>query len=311
MNPSPPRTQSLASCYENPLTIILRLSGLNQQSAANSQDFRTSIRAALKSAMEQAKALGYSSEANQLAFFAVVSLLDESVLKLQSPAFADWAQQPVALEMFGHNRAGEVFFDNLRTLLTRQDSQETADCLEIYCLCMLLGFKGKYALITSITTASGPGGGQRPSGEIQTLVRQAREKIDRIRGQVSFLPDAPAPQVKQTATADPWSRGLGIAALVLFVLVLLAFGGFWFALSSGVSQMFVVFLSGGFFSASKRLLQSPDKCQGAILQATEKQIRVPHPGDVFVCVARVGDHEPQTASRASASEAMPVRFRAF
>ena len=241
MTQNPSRTQSLASCYENAFTIILRLAALNQQSAANSQDFRTSIRAALKAAMEQAKALGYASEANQLAFFALVSLLDESVLKLQSPAFADWAQRPMQEEMFGHNRAGEVFFDNLRTLLARQDSQETADCLEIYCLCMLLGFKGKYALAASITTyLSGQGGGasaQRPGGEIQTLIRQAREKIDRIRGKVSFLPDAPAPQVKQIATVDPWSRGLGIAALVLFVLTLLIFGGFWFALSSGASHI--------------------------------------------------------------------------
>ena len=238
----PTRTQSLASCYENAFTIILRLSALNQQSSANSADFRASIRAALKAAMEQAKALGYSSEANQLAFFAVVALLDESVLKLQSPAFADWAQRPMQEEMFGHNRAGEVFFDNLRTLLARQDSPETADCLEVYCLCMLLGFKGKYALAASISTyvsGQGNGGqwGQRPGGEIQTLIRQAREKIDRIRGQVSFLPDTPAPQVKQVATVDPWSRGLGVAALVLFVIMLLSFAGFWFALGAGASHI--------------------------------------------------------------------------
>jgi len=191
--------------------------------------------------MEQAKALGYSDEANQLSVFAVVSLLDESVLKLQSPAFADWAQRPMQEEMFGHNRAGEVFFDNLRTLLARQDSLETADCLEVYCLCMLLGFKGKYALAASITSyVSGQGNGQwgqRPGGEIQTLIRQAREKIDRIRGQISFLPDAPAPQVKQIATVDPWSRALGIAAVVLFIITLLAFGGFWFALSTGASHI--------------------------------------------------------------------------
>src|SRR3954452_15374487 len=192
MTQNPQRTQSLASCYENALTIVLRLAALNQQSAANSQDFRASIRAALKAAMEQAKALGYSSESNQLAFFAVVSLLDESVLKLQSPAFADWAQRPMQEEMFGHNRAGEVFFDNLRTLLAKQDSQETADCLEVYCLCMLLGFKGQYALSSGGTGyfQGGASSGSRPSGEIQTLVRQAREKINRIRGPVAFLPAA-------------------------------------------------------------------------------------------------------------------------
>jgi hypothetical protein len=60
-----PRSYSLASCYENALTTILRLASM-AQSVPNSQGFRTSIRAALKSAMEQAKALGYSGEINQL-----------------------------------------------------------------------------------------------------------------------------------------------------------------------------------------------------------------------------------------------------
>lgn len=232
MKETPQRTTSLASCYENALTIILRLSSLQQQSAANSQDFRTSIRAALRAAMEQAKLLGYSSETNQLAFFAVVALLDESVLKMQHPAFADWAQRPLQEEMFGHNRAGEVFFEHLRTLLARQDSDETADCLEVYCLCMLLGFKGQYAL-----SAGGYAAG-RAGGEIHTLVHQAREKIDRVRGPMTFLPDAaPPPDVKQKAPIDGWSRGLGIAALVLLLLVLLAYGGFWFLLSSGASRI--------------------------------------------------------------------------
>jgi len=231
-----PRTYSLASCYENALTIVLRLYSLQQQAAANSQDFRTSIRAALKAAMEQAKAMGYASETNQLAFFAVVAFLDESVLKMQNPAFADWAQRPLQEEMFGHNRAGEVFFDHLHTLLVRQDSMETADSLEVYCLCMLLGFKGKYALSAGISSLSGPSG-SRPSGEIQSLVRQARDKIDRIRGGVSFLPRIALPEMKQVASVDRWSRGLGIAAIVLFILTILAYGGFLITLNSGASQL--------------------------------------------------------------------------
>ena len=235
----PSRTHSLASCYENALTIILRLTSLQQQSAANSQDFRTSIRAALKAAMEQAKGMGYSSEVNQLAFFAVVAFLDESVLKMQNPAFADWAQRPLQEEMFGHNRAGEVFFEHLHTLLVRQDSAETADCLEVYCLCMLLGFKGRFALSSGMASFSTPSGAgaSRPNGEIQGLVRQARDKIDRIRGQRGFLPDVAPPDVKQTASVDRWSRGLGIAAAALLVLLILMYGGFWISLNSGISQL--------------------------------------------------------------------------
>jgi type VI secretion system protein ImpK len=223
MNNSPPRTQSLASCYENSITTILRL-GLQQQAVQNSQVFRSNIRAALRAAMEQAKTLGYSSEMIQLSFAAVVAFLDESVLSLQSPTFADWPQRPLQEELFGHSRMGEVFFENLRGLFSRQESQQTADCLEVYCICLLLGYRGRYAL----------GGG----GEIETFIRQIREKIGRFRGQLLFLPaGAPPPEVKQTRAIDRWSRGLGIAALCLLLAMLLAYGGFWLALSSGASQL--------------------------------------------------------------------------
>lgn len=236
------QTQNLASCYENAFTMILRLVSLQRQPSANSQDFRTSIRAALRAAMEQAKGLGYSSDANQLAFFAVVALLDESVLKLQNPAFADWAQRPLQEEMFGHNRAGEVFFDHLRTLLTRADSPETADCLVVYCLCMLLGFKGKYALSSSINFVSGSQqggnwGASRTGAEIRSLITQCRAKIDRIRGQAIFLPAAAIPPVRPMLPTDGWSRALGITAAALFVILLLAFTGAWLLLSSGASHL--------------------------------------------------------------------------
>ncbi len=242
MNAIPSRTYSLASCYENAITTILRLGAL-QQAAPNAQSFRTSIRAALKTAMEQAKVLGYSSEMNQNAFFAVVALLDESVLRLQSPAFAEWAQRPLQEELFGHNRAGEVFFDNLRGLLAKPDSQEVADGLEVYAICMLLGFHGKYALSlasTDLFSQQAAGAAQRPtiSGEVQMLIRQAREKIERIRGQAQFLRQAPPPPpIKQTAGVDKWSRGLGIAAICLLALAVVTFVGFWIALSSGASHI--------------------------------------------------------------------------
>jgi type VI secretion system protein ImpK len=241
MSPVATVTYSLASCYENAITTVLRISALGGQSVPNSQGLRANILAALKSALEQAKSYGCNSENNQLACFAVVALLDESVLKLQSPAFADWAQRPVQEEMFGHNRAGEVFFDNLRTLLARQDSQDTADVLEVYCLCMLLGFKGRYALSSGASgffNQTGTHSSPLLSGEIQALVRQARDKINRIRGQAGFLPDGqPPPEVKRTVAVDRWSRGFAIAALVLLVLTIAAYGGFWIVLSSRIQRI--------------------------------------------------------------------------
>jgi type VI secretion system protein ImpK len=223
MNESPPRIHSLASCYENALTTILRL-GSQQHALPSSPAFRTNIRAALKAAVEQAKALGYSNEMIQLSFSAVVGFLDESVLTLQSPTFADWPQRPLQEELFGHARMGEVFFENLRSLLARPDNQETADCLEVYCLCLLLGYRGRYAL-----------GG---AGQIETFVRPIREKIGRIRGQMIFLrAEGPPPEVKHSRAIDRWSRALGIVAFCLLLAMLLAYAGFWLSLSSGASQL--------------------------------------------------------------------------
>lgn len=231
MNSAPPRTKNLAWCYENALTIIVRLASLQQQ-ATNAAEFRASIRAALKAAVEQAKTLGYSGEINQRAFFAVVALLDETVLRLHSPSFAEWARKPLQEEMFGHNRGGNVFFDYLRDLLRQQDSAEVADCLEVYCLCLFLGFRGQYAL------SSGENWGAARSAEIQALIRQSREKIDRIRGVLQFLPDAqPAPSSPVAASRDPWSRALGIAALAILILVLLAWGGFSLQLGSAAVRI--------------------------------------------------------------------------
>jgi type VI secretion system protein ImpK len=223
MTDSSPRTQNLASCYENSITSTLRLSS-QQQAVQNSQVFRNNIRAALKAAMEQARALGYSGEMIQFSLSAVVGFLDESVLMLQSPTFADWPQRPLQEELFGHHRLGEVFFEDLRNLLKRPDAHEIADCLEVYCLCLLLGYRGRYAL-----------GG---SGDVEMFIRQTRDKISRIRGPLAFLGSgSPPPVIKRAARVDRWSRALAIAAVCLFLAMVLAYGGFWWVLGSGVSQL--------------------------------------------------------------------------
>ncbi len=227
------------------MTTIVRLASLPPDGLPSAQASRESIKVALKHSLEKGKALGYLNEANQSVFFAMVAFLDESVLRLQNPGFASWAQRPLQEELFGHNRAGEVFFDNLPGLLAREDSQYIADALEVYTLRLLLGFKGKYALGDSQyflrqieAGAAGLAGASRPSGEIDGLIRQAREKMARIRGEALFLrAELPPPEVKQISTTDRWSRGLGIAAVCLLLLSLLARGGFWIVLNARVSQI--------------------------------------------------------------------------
>jgi len=219
---STPRVNSLALCFQEALTAIVRVRFQRQQ-VQDSESFRAQMRRSLQSAMQDARALGYSSDTVQMCVFAVVGFLDESVLNLQSPVFADWARRPLQEELFGGHLAGEMVFNNLRTLLGQQDSAEVADALEVHCLCLEMGYRGRYAL--------------GDSGELHQQLRQALAKIERVRGPARFAPPIAAPEVPPARKVDPWTRALVITTCVLAGLTVVAFGGYEIMLGSGVTQV--------------------------------------------------------------------------
>jgi type VI secretion system protein ImpK len=214
------RVASLASSFQEVFTAIVRVR-FRLQRAENAAAFRSEIRQSLQHAMQQARSLGYTNEGIQISVFATVAFLDESVLNLQDPVFADWAGRPLQEELFGGHLAGETFFRNLRAWLSQQDSSEVADILEVHCLCLLLGYRGRYAL--------------GDSGELHTLLRQARERIQRIRGNAHLGPrlssDAPALAVH---AADTWTRRLVWTVCFLSALVLILFVCYETELGSGL-----------------------------------------------------------------------------
>ena len=226
MTPTPShpvdRTNSLAYAFQEVLTAILRIRFQRQQ-VQDSESFRAQIRRSLQSAMQDSRSLGYSNEIVQTAVYATVAFLDESVLNLQNPVFADWSRRPLQEELFGGHTAGEMFFRNFRDLLTRDSNTEAADALELHCLCLELGYRGRFAF--------------GDTGELHQLLRQAREKIARVRGNAQFLAATPPPEVRAVARTDPWSRRLMLTAAALALVTLIAFAGFEFSLSSGVSQV--------------------------------------------------------------------------
>ena len=148
-----------------------------------------------------------------------MAFLDESVLSSRNPTFADWPRLPLQAELFGNQMAGEIFFQELQKILNRQDANEVADLLEVFGLCILLGFKGRYAA-----------GG---SGDLRAMQMAVQEKIRRIRGSSGALSPRgmiPADAVR-LVQADPWVRRLLIATIattaitvvlgIMFKLILL------------------------------------------------------------------------------------------
>lgn len=216
------RKASLASTFQEVLTAVVRVR-FRLQHVQEASSFRAQIRQSLQLAMQQARSLGYSGDSVQIAVFAVVAFLDESVLNLQDPVFADWSRRPLQEELFGGHLAGETFFRNLRAYLAQQDSAEVADVLEVHCLCLLMGYRGRYAL--------------GDSGELHAMLRQARERIQRVRGEAHLVPRATlAPATSRTGT-DRWSFRLLWTACVLAVLAIVAFSGYSISLASGISSL--------------------------------------------------------------------------
>jgi type VI secretion system protein ImpK len=216
----PPQTSRgyLALTLQETLTAIVRLRA-DRQVAADSASFRAHIRQALGLAEQEALRAAYSSDDVRLALYAVIAFLDESVLNSRQPMFADWPRKPLQDELFGGGHVGgELFFRQLEGLLARQDSEQLADVLEVYQLCLLLGFHGRYSA--------------QESGALQVLMQKVAEKMHRIRGPFGELSPRWAPPAGEIAVSsrDPWARPLAIAAIAANVVALGLFAVYYLSL---------------------------------------------------------------------------------
>ncbi len=121
--------------------LILRLkAGI----VAPSFDLRPKIAAMLADFEKRAERYRFSSKIIQVSKFALASFVDETVLSSNFNLKDEWEKNPLQLEYFGEHLAGNKFFEKLAAMLKQVDT--TADAVEIYYVCMLLGFKGRYAV---------------------------------------------------------------------------------------------------------------------------------------------------------------------
>jgi len=222
--------ENLAMLLQEPLTVVMRLRS-NRQSVGDPISFRAQIAAALQAAVQEAIRRGYAQEDARVALFAVVAFLDESILNSHNPAFGDWVRKPLQQELFGVDMAGEIFFRNVDHLLGRRDSQELADVLELYQLCLLLGFRGRYSVGST--------------AELHNVARLITERIQRIRGVIAPLSAASMPPAEAPAPSiDPWIHRLLWSTTICWTLGLIFFLIFLASLSSTSFQLQSVIASG-------------------------------------------------------------------
>ena len=217
------RRGQLALTLQEAFTAVVRLRS-NRQVAANVEAFRAQMKHVLATAEQEARRIGYAGDDVRYALFALIAFIDESVLNSPQPMFADWGRRPLQEEVFGGHTAGELFFQYLQQLLGRQDSEDLADVLEVYQLCLLLGFKGRY----SVTHGS----------ELQVIAGHVAQKIERARGRGGELsprwrPSTLSLGAQQDRLVPKLAIGGGAAAGLAAVLFLI----FSLTLGSGASSV--------------------------------------------------------------------------
>jgi len=91
-----------------------------------------------------AKKLDVSPGDVYAAKYAFCASVDEIILNSGFSIREAWERRPLQLTMFGDQLAGENFFKQLENMRVGGNSHIQA--LEVFHLCLLLGFQGKYAL---------------------------------------------------------------------------------------------------------------------------------------------------------------------
>ena len=107
--------------------------------------FEASVDTFFKALERDARSANYSVEQVKDTQYALCAFLDESVLRSgDNELRRHFELQPLQFRYFGVHLAGEGFFEKIDSL--RGDVKQNLDVLEVYHLCLALGFEGKFSL---------------------------------------------------------------------------------------------------------------------------------------------------------------------
>jgi type VI secretion system protein ImpK len=193
--------------------LILRLkSGI----VAPSNDLRPKVAAMLTDFEKRAERYRFNPKIVSVSKFALAAFVDETMLTNNFPMRDQWEKYALQLEYFGEQLAGNKFFEKLDAMLGQIDV--TKDAVEVYYVCMLLGFKGRYAVYE-----------QEKLLEIMQRTANALVKVGKI-APVELSPhwlvnDQPEPPKKRGMPV--WAKigalgGLGFALVVYLVLFVMS-----------------------------------------------------------------------------------------
>lgn len=197
------------------LLILLRMGCLPNDESK----FSGTLQELLETFEHKARRLNFSNNDIFDTKYAFCAVVDEFILSTQNQIRETWERRPLQLLLFGEQLAGEHFFDKLEQ--ARNDGAQRIAALEVFHMCLLIGFKGRYVL--------------EGSEKLKYLISQLGDQIGHIKGKpAEFAPNWAPPDniinsIRQETPA--W-----ILASALTLCGLLAYAGLLFFGQDSVSS---------------------------------------------------------------------------
>lgn len=134
------RTDRLVEIFNE--LLVLGASLRDAKDLGNPEHLRTRLQRFFQAADERSKAGGVGAEVQAQAKYAVAAFVDEMITHSNWAYREQWSAKPLQSEFFGDFVAGEGVFTRLEAI--RRTSPVDTDLLEVYALCLILGFEGQY-----------------------------------------------------------------------------------------------------------------------------------------------------------------------
>ncbi|NVJ09981.1 DotU family type IV/VI secretion system protein [Myxococcus sp. AM001] len=152
-------TEATKDCFD----AAIQLRGSEASAVPPPETLHHRLRGVVDETLRRAAVLGFSHQDAQDMAYALVALIDEVVLGRPEEYRQLW--MPLQLHYFNENVAGDGFFARLNTV--RKDPHRH-EVLQVYYLCMLFGFQGRYRIR----------GGEL---ELMTLIDTVQKDLERAR----------------------------------------------------------------------------------------------------------------------------------
>ena len=179
----------------------------NRKAPTDTEQFTSQIQKFLADFERRAQRRNFSAEDIFDAKYAFCAMVDETILASRLSIRETWQRRPLQLSLFGDQLAGEHFFDKLET--ARNGGARRLPSLEVFHMCLLLGFQGRYLL-------EGP-------EKLTYLTSQLGEQIAHIKGRKSAfaphwkIPDSVAHTLRQDLPVWVLAAVFALAGLLAYL----------------------------------------------------------------------------------------------